>query len=121
MLSLIDLRLSAFMSSMLTHNQNTRESMTPSEAAQELKAFINSELSKTNEIFRESVEQKLMATIERAEQQMNSKSDGFSTNITLEEVKSLITQALAIYDADKTGQPDYALEPAGIVNVFKFI
>ncbi|CAG2183250.1 unnamed protein product, partial [Oppiella nova] len=63
-----------------------------------------------------------MATIDRLEGQMSTKSidvgDMSSNNITIAEIKSLISQALAIYDADKTGQPDFALEPAGgtIVN-----
>ncbi|XP_054168076.1 uncharacterized protein LOC128965408 [Oppia nitens] len=113
LIALIDLRLSAFMSSLLSNNQNTRQSMSPSEAVEELKSFINFELMKTNDVFRESIEQKLMTTIEKFEEQMKRESKSITSNITIGKVRSLISEALAVYDADKTGQPDYALEPSG--------
>ena len=114
MLALIDWRLSTFMAQMLDQTRE-QSSVTPSEAAQQLKQFIRLELSKTNNDFKESIEQKLMATIERIQNEMpGKKSDHLSSNITIDEIKSLISEALAIYDADKTGQPDFALEPAGI-------
>ncbi|XP_054168050.1 SUN domain-containing protein 1-like [Oppia nitens] len=101
------------MSSLLSNNQNTRQSMSPSEAVEELKSFINFELMKTNDVFRESIEQKLMTTIEKFEEQMKRESKSITSNITIGKVRSLISEALAVYDADKTGQPDYALEPSG--------
>jgi hypothetical protein len=116
MLALIDSRLAAFMALMLSQNKNGKLSLTPSEAAIELKSYIQSELSQTNQILRENIEEKLMSAIERIEEQLNQSpnSGGLSSNITIDEIKSLIGEALAIYDADKTGQPDFALEPSGI-------
>ena len=112
-LALIDDRLSAFMSQMLSDNQNNRQSLTPSDAAEELKKFILLELSKTNDDFRKNVEQKLMLTVKGMESRITRTSEKSPSNITIDEIKTLISQALAIYDADKTGQPDFALEPAG--------
>jgi hypothetical protein len=116
MLALIDSRLAAFMSLMLSQNKNGKQSLTPSEAAIELKSYIQSELSQTNQVLKEDIEEKLMSAIERIEEQLNQSpnSNSLSSNITIEEIKSLIGEALAMYDADKTGQPDFALEPAGI-------
>ncbi|KAI1291973.1 SUN domain-containing protein 1 [Halotydeus destructor] len=42
-----------------------------------------------------------------------------AAGVTIDEVKQLIRTSLEIYDADKTGLPDFALEPAGgsVVNI----
>lgn len=37
-------------------------------------------------------------------------------NVTIEELKRIVAQSLRIYDADKTGRVDYALETAGKIN-----
>ena len=113
-LALIDLRLSQFMTSMLNTNQKTDQLMTASEATEELKAFIGLELNKRDDILNQSIERTLMSTIERVENIIKQKPNSLSSDITIDEIKAMISQALAIYDADKTGQPDFALEPAGI-------
>lgn len=43
-------------------------------------------------------------------------SSSNNTNMSDERVRKIVKEILQIYDADKTGQVDYALESAGIVS-----
>ena len=56
------------------------------------------------------IKTKLLAEITH---QINSFNIQSGNGLSREEVKALIHEALGIYDSDKTGLADYALEPAG--------
>ncbi len=71
---------------------------------------INSRLEKIENNLNSFIS--LISFVKKLELESKTNSIKYS-NITSEEVKSLISQALAIYDADKTGQTDFALESAG--------
>ncbi|CAG2120616.1 unnamed protein product, partial [Medioppia subpectinata] len=72
-------------------------------------------LKDSNNAFTESIEHKLTTTVDRFEIQMTTAKTSYdqSLNLIIADMKSQISQALAIYDADKTGQHDFALESAG--------
>jgi len=50
--------------------------------------------------------------------QKSSNNDVDNTNVHVsdEHIRKVVKEVLRIYDADKTGQVDYALETAGIIS-----
>lgn len=58
----------------------------------------------------DSMKEQLVAEIRRQIKMINAKS---GQGLGKDEVEQLIHSALGVYDSDKTGLADYALEPAG--------
>lgn len=46
----------------------------------------------------------------------NNDVDNTNVHVSDEHIRKVVKEVLRIYDADKTGQVDYALETAGIVS-----
>lgn len=47
---------------------------------------------------------------------LNADADSANIHVSDEHIRKIVKEVLRIYDADKTGQVDYALETAGIVS-----
>lgn len=73
------------------------------------KAILNLE-RELKPLWMNEIKTKLLAEIT---QQINNFNIQSGNGLSREEVKALIHEALGIYDSDKTGLADYALEPAG--------
>ena len=78
-----------------------------------LNTFVFDEIKRSNDLVKENLEKRLNLIEEAFEQRFSKKYSYSQDNLDVEEIKNMIREAIAIYDADKTGEPDYALEPAG--------
>lgn len=95
-----------------------------------LKRLIRNELAQPIQQTSEDMaglEDKIQATIqhvlhkvEKLQEEKSFKSlPSTSSSLSEDMMKQLIAEALRIYDADKTGVPDFALEPAGKLMIAK--
>ena len=66
--------------------------------------------SESKSVMIESIKEELVAEIRNQMKTINAKS---GRGLSKDEVEQLIHSALGLYDSDKTGLADYALEPAG--------
>ena len=102
----------AHISADIARGINNWESRTKSLWFQELKEKLTSQLS-------QQIEEKIDAAISaagvtaQAAPSIGESPPQVLNSQILEEVKRIIRSELALYDSDKTGMADYALEPAG--------
>ncbi|RWS16885.1 SUN domain-containing protein 1-like protein [Dinothrombium tinctorium] len=61
----------------------------------------------------ESLKTETYSSLNDISSAFENRPTAIDNNLTVSNIKDLIREALTIYDADKTGEPDYALESAG--------
>lgn len=81
---------------------------------------LKDELDKSSGILlkqiNENLKEEILTLVENRNKELLEKSFSASSvniNFNEDEIKKIVQDALAVYDADKTGQVDYALESAG--------
>lgn len=80
---------------------------------------ISSEINQSADILirniSETIKHDIIVAIEQKQQEIRgtSESEDFETSLDETRIRAIIREALAVYDADKTGMVDYALESAG--------
>lgn len=78
---------------------------------------INEEINQSADVLiksiSESIKRDIHVAIEQKQKELHETGQSSSVSLDEKRIRAIIKEALAVYDADKTGMVDYALESAG--------
>jgi hypothetical protein len=94
-------------------------------APSEFAAWLQSQITKEKEAelsLEKKIKEYINATFGKASgRRSTSLTSGGGSDIDMDVVARIVDEQIRLYDADKTGRPDYALESSGKQGILKFL